>query len=108
MTNIKEGDFFKVIEVGGRTIELRYGYYVPELERGRIDLMPIYPDFKENPLYTTDGYAIITADQDICEHFKPKLKISKECWCNDCAYIEKHEEFISICHCPMNRERRNE
>ncbi len=108
MNNIRDGDLYKIIELGGRTIELRYGYYDPALDRGRIDPMPIYPNFKKAPLYTADRYAIVTADQDVCEHFTPKPRISGEGWCNDCEYLEKHEEFLGICRCPMNRERKNE
>ena len=37
MTEIKEGDLHMLFCLGGRTIELRYGYYDPELERGKIE-----------------------------------------------------------------------
>ncbi len=108
MTNIKEGDFCKAVEVGGHTIKVYYGYNEPELERGRIDLMPIYPNFIERPLYTTYGYAIVRADQDICKHFSPKPKASNEGWCNDCELFDKCEEFIGICKCPHNGVHKNE
>jgi hypothetical protein len=105
MPDVKEGDFYKTIEIGGRKLELRYGYYNPELERGRIEPMPIFPNFKKTPLFTIEGEAFVTADQDICEHFQPKQKISGENWCNDCVYLEKHEEFVGLCKCPHNREK---
>lgn len=104
MTGIKEGDLHKLFRLGGRTIELRYGYYDPQLERGKIDPTLIYPNFKKEPLYTDDGVPFVTADQDICEYFKPKSEISGEGWCNDCQHIEKHEEFIGLCRCYMRRK----
>ena len=107
MTNAREGDLYCVIELGGHTVEVRYGYYDPELERGNIEPTPIYPNFKENPLYTEDGVPFVTADQDICEYFEPRSKISEEGWCNDCTYLEKYEEFIGLCQNPY-RQRQNE
>ena len=64
------------------------------------------PSFKvkAGALYTKDGIPFVTADQDICEWFNPKLEISSENWCNDCEYIEKHEEFIGLCKCPFRKK----
>lgn len=104
MDSVKEGALYKLVKLGGRTIELRYGYYDAELERGNIELTPIYPNFYKDPLYTKDGIPFVTADQDICEWFNPKLEISSESWCNDCEYIEKHEEFIGLCKCPFRKK----
>lgn len=101
--NIREGDLCKIIEIGGRRFEIRYGYYDAELERPYNAPMPIYPDFLKDPMYTTDGYAFVTGDQDICNHFNPKPRISDEGWCNDCTLFEKHEEFIGICKCQKRR-----
>ena len=108
MQGIKEGDLYKVITAGGRTFEIRYGYYDPVLERGHTDPMPIFPDFIKHPIYTTDGYLFVTADQEICEHFSPKSNISGEGWCNDCECLEHCEEFLGICRSPERRERKNE
>ena len=108
MRDIKEGDLYKVIEAGGRTFEIRYGYYDPALERGRTDLMPIFPNFIKDPLHTTDGCPFVTADQEVCEHFLPKSSVSGEGWCNDCEYLEHCEEFLGICRSPERRKRKNE
>ena len=99
----REGDLYKTVSVFGEDFELRYGYYDPELERGKIEPTLIYPNFKEKPLYTDDGVPFVMADQDICEHFLPKPKISSEGWCNDCLHMEKHEEFIGLCRCELRR-----
>lgn len=107
MTEIREGDLCKIVEIGGHTFEIRYGYYDPELERGRNEPMPLYPNFLKEPLYTTDGYPLVTGDQDICKHFSPKPKISGEGWCHDCEFFEKHEEYLGICRCE-NRKRKND
>lgn len=101
MVGIKEGDLYRCFELGGRGIELRYGYYDPDLERGNIEPTPIYPNFKAHPLHTEDGTPFVTADQDICKHFDPKPDISSEGWCNDCKHFERHEEFIGLCRCPL-------
>lgn len=108
MRDIKEGDLYKVIEAGGHTFEIRYGYYDPELERGHTDLMPIFPNFVNEPLYTVDGYPFVTVDQEICRQFSSKLRISGEGWCNDCTYLEHCEEFIAICRNPQRMKRKNE
>ena len=108
MRDVKEGDLYKVIEAGGRTFEIKYGYYDPALERGHSDPMPIFSDFIKAPLYTIDGCPFVTADQEICPYFRPKLRISEEGWCNDCTYLEHCEEFLGICRSPARRERQNE
>lgn len=104
MTNIREGDLCKIVEIEGHTFKIRYGYYEPELERGRNNPMPIYPDFLKEPLYTAAGHPFVTADQEICRYFSPKPKISGEGWCNDCRHLEKHDEFLGICKCPKRRK----
>ncbi len=104
MTNIREGDLCKIVEIEGHIFEIRYGYYDPELERERNDPMPIYPNFLKEPQYTAAGYPFVTADQEICQHFHPKSNISGEGWCNDCRHLEKHEEFLGICRCPKRQK----
>ncbi len=103
---IKEGDLYKVIEIEGRTFEIRYGYYEPELERGKMDPIPVFPNFLKEPLRTADGYPFATADQEICRYFKSKPKISGEGWCNDCEFLEKLEDFLGICKNEKNKIKR--
>ncbi len=102
MDRVKEGDLYKLITVGNIPFEIRYGFY-GDIERAHCEPMPIYPNFVESPRYTIDGYPFVTADQEVCEHFKPKPKISSEGWCNDCEYLEKHEEFIGVCKCKKRK-----
>ncbi len=104
MKKIKEGDLYKVVEIEGRTFEIRYGYYEPELEQTHNEPMPIFPNFLKEPQYTDEGYPFVTGDQDICKHFRPKSKISGEGWCNDCVCFVKHEEYIGVCRCECNKK----
>ena len=104
--NFKEGDVYKIINVEGVTFEIRYGYYDPEIERGNIEPMPIFPDFIKKPQFTEKGYMFITADQPRCKHFKPKPKISDEGWCNDCEHLQLYGTCLGVCRCEQNK--RNE
>lgn len=101
----KEGDIYKSLEIEGVSFEIRYGYYDPELERGRIEPMPIFPNFEDDPQYTKKGYMFITADQAICKHFEPKSRESDEGWCNDCKHLELYESCLGVCRCENNRKR---
>ncbi len=96
--NIREGDLYKIVEVAGRSFEIRYGYSCED-ERNRWEPTPIYPDFLITPEYTAEGYPFATAYQDICEHYSPKPKVTGENWCNDCTLFDKQEEYIGICKC---------
>ena len=104
----KEGDLYKIIEIEGTRFEIYYGYENPEYERESNYPMPMFPNFKKNPQYTVSGFPFVTGYQDICEHFKPKPKISGEGWCNDCEYFDRCEEYLGICRCEARRERQNE
>ena len=105
----KEGDLYKVLTAYGVAFELRYGYY-EEIDRENMHPMEIYPNFLENPVYTTEGIPFATAMQKICKHFKLK---SKECdegednTCYQCGYYEKCEELLGVCRC-KTRQRKNE
>ena len=105
----KEGELYKIITAHGKTFELRYGYY-EEIDRESMHPMEIYPNFLENPVYTTEGIPFATAMQKPCKHFKLK---SKECdagednTCYHCTYYEKCEELLGVCRC-KTRQRKNE
>lgn len=103
MDKRKEGELYRVITVANTRFEIRYGFYA-EIERLHWDPMPIFPDFKETPCYTEDGYGFASADQEICEHFKPRPRVSSEGWCNDCTHFEVGEEFIGICRCEKRKK----
>ena len=67
---VKEGDLYRVLEIGGARFEIRYGYY-EELDRvGKYnDPIPIYPNFLENPQYNNEGYPFVTEMQDTCVYY---------------------------------------
>ena len=81
-----------IIELFGHTIELRYGYY-EEFEREHNDPVPIYPNFIKEPAYL-DGYPLVTAMQDVCEHFDGD---DAEIGCLVCKYYERCEDLIGKC-----------
>lgn len=101
MSRIRDGDIYKIVELFGHTFELRYGYY-EEYERGRGDPIPIYPDFKKNPVYTNEGFPFVTQMQELCEHGKSKFD---EGCCIDCEHYQDGEDLIGICTNKANKKR---
>ncbi|MBQ8184988.1 MAG: hypothetical protein IJ036_04290 [Lachnospiraceae bacterium] len=98
----KEGDIYKTVTVGQYTFELCYGYY-EEFERDSGEPVVIYPDLREQKIYTQNGQPIVTAIQDPCVHYEvPQQKSRDEC-CNDCVHFEDPEDEIGICKCPHNQ-----
>ena len=102
----KEGDLYKVVNTYGRTFELRYGYY-GECDR-KYDPDVIYPDFIKEPVYTDDGTPFVTMVQDACKNYRGEAKRTPDTTCAECKYFERDEDWIGICKCPHNRERKNE
>ncbi len=109
MSSLKEGNLYKVLTVEGKTFEIRYGYY-SDSEREIWEPTPLFPNFEKNPMYTDCGHSFVTAEQDVCEHFSPKPKISGENWCADCIYYGHGEEIIGVCKCDERKSifRQNE
>ena len=103
MNNIKEGELYKTVELHGHRIELRYGYY-EEYERERGEPIPIYPDLSEKPIYTEDGFPIVTQMQDLCEN--GKCRFSDGC-CGECEYFRQCVEMFGICTNPQNQKNNN-
>ena len=50
MIKPQEGELFKIITLGGKSFEIKYGYY-EDYERNMGDPIPIYPDFIKAPCY---------------------------------------------------------
>lgn len=98
MNGIRDGDVYKIINIYGRTFEIRYGYY-EEYERELGEPIPIYPNFKENPVYTADGKLFVTQMQEICGYGSSKFK---EGFCADCKYFKQGEDLIGVCQNPKN------
>jgi len=105
----KEGNVYKVITTFGKTFELKYGYY-EECDRQSPLCRPvvIYPDFIKEPVYTDDGTPFVTMVQDACKSYMGETKRTPDTTCAECKYFERGEDWIGICKCPHNRERKNE
>ena len=98
----KEGDLYMVINSYGHTFELRYGFY-EESDREYGEPVAIYPDLKKNPIYTKDGYPLVTAVQIPCEHYKVSQGHAPEECCSDCIYYKDSKKEIDICLCEKKR-----
>ena len=94
----REGDIFDIVHVGGHQFTIRYGYY-EEAERGKVDPIPIYPCFIRNPMYTVEGYPLVTRIQDVCEHYCTDEDSGGDGWCADCIHCQNAHEEIGICRC---------
>ncbi len=100
----REGELYRVIEIGGHRFELRFGYY-EDFERESGEPVVIYPDLSEQMLYDGDGKRIVTAIQDPCRHYSvPEEKAREECCC-DCQYYRYCGDDIGICACAENDRR---
>ncbi len=99
----KEGDLYMKISLHGYTFELRYGYY-EEADRQNGEPVAIYPDLRNNPIYTKDGYPIVTAVQIPCEHYKVATGCVLEDCCSDCIYYNDSKKEIEVCLCENKRK----
>lgn len=108
MHNIpKEGDLYMEVNRYGYTFELRYGYY-EETDRKCGEPVAIYPDLKNNPIYTAEGYRLVTAVQTPCEYYNVAGDFIPEECCGDCIYYNDSKNEIDICLCEINREQAND
>ena len=89
----RDGDLYRIIFINGKTFEIRYGYY-EEFERDRNDPVPIYPNLLERPVYDGDGRPIVTAMQDVCDHFDGSCG---EIGCYGCAHYKAVEDLMGVC-----------
>ena len=96
----KDGDLYKVVTIHDVRFELRYGYY-EEFEREIGEPIPIYPDFKRSPQYTSEGYPFVTQMQELCEHGESRFQ---EGCCADCHHFVDEGELFGICNCSENRK----
>lgn len=102
---VREGDLYKEIEVFGNKFTLRYGYYEEKDRHNPLCRpIPIYPDFRENPIYTKEGTPYATEIQDACEHFKSYARRTEDSTCGECAHYRRGSDWIGVCKCEMRRE----
>ena len=99
--NNLEGEFYKELKAYGKCFQIYYGYY-EECDRQHplVDPIPIYPDFREHPSFTDDGYPFVTEMQDACEHFSARQSGDL---CYDCEHYRHGDEFLGICICEAHR-----
>lgn len=102
MDTPKEGALYKALEIFDHRIELKYGYY-EERERARGEPIPIYPDFKSHPLYTKEGYPLVTQMQGLCTNGSSPYE---DGCCVDCTFYVQGEDLIGICKNSKNRQER--
>lgn len=94
----KEGQLHSVVHIDDHSFELRYGYCD---ERDRITGEPyiLYPDLQKHPIYTKDGYRIVTALQSACPHYiHPPDREQEDC-CYTCSFYPDSHAEIGICGC---------
>ncbi len=97
----KEGDLYKKLVIEGHIFELKYGYY-EDFERNHPPVV-IFPDLALNPLYTKDGYRLVTQIQDSCEHYTTAKGQEEENWCADCIHFSGEHKEIGICRHHKNK-----
>ena len=101
MNKARDGDLYKIVSLFGKSFHIKYGYY-EEYERTRGEPIPIYPDFKKEPIYTEDGYPIVTQMQELCEMGESNFS---DGICADCKYYEHGDDLIGRCTCEANRKK---
>ena len=104
MKKANEGDLYKVVELGGRVFELRYGYYADyERDSAFGDPIPIYPNLQNEHVHTDEGFRIVTQMQTVCQVGRSRFK---DGLCVDCLYFHPGEDLFGICSCETNRQKR--
>ena len=96
MNKARDGDLYKIVSLFGKNLHIKYGYY-EEYERTHGEPIPIYPDFKKEPIYTDDGYPLVTQMQELCEMGESKFK---EGLCADIIAVEgkPFEDIAALNH----------
>ena len=97
----EEGALYKSVTVYGRTFDLYYGYY-EEYERNSVynEPVPIYPDLAAFPVYSDDGYRLVTEMQAACDRYTGN---AEESICYGCAHFERGEELFGRCLYEMRK-----
>ncbi len=98
-----EGQLYKIIHIDEHRFELRYGYN-EEYEREHCHPVVLFPDLESDPRHTRDGYPIVTAVQEPCEHYTVPPGQTPEQWCADCIYYPGIHCEMGICSCEERRK----
>ena len=103
MDKVKEGSLYKVIEIDNITLEIKYGYYDDADRYSKYnEPIPVYPNFKETPIYTCEGYPLVTKIQDKCDYFLGKKDVDE---CYGCKHFTEEDDMIGICSCIENKKK---
>ena len=96
----KEGEFYKRVEICGHTFELYYGYYEDcDRESPLCEPIPIYPDLIKYPIYTKEGFPIVTKMQDACDLYDGDEIKTSDTTCADCKYFKQEKDWFGACAC---------
>lgn len=101
---IQAGDLYKKITVAGREFEIRY------MDFGTVDpdqpgyMIPDFPYFEDEPMYTDDQYPFTNRMNDSCEFYATNAE-HPDRWCNDCIYFKDAVEEIGVCRCTARKRR---
>ncbi len=98
----KEGDLYMTVSCYGHSLELRYGYY-EESDRINGEPVVLYPDLKNNPVYTEKGYPLVTAIQIPCKFYEATDSSAPEDCCSDCIFYGDSRNEIDICLCESRK-----
>ena len=98
-----EGQLYKIVQIDGHMFELRYGYH-EDFEREHCHPVVLFPDLENEPMFTQDGYRIVTAVQEPCRYYTVPAEQVPEQWCADCVYYPDVHQEIGICRSEEQRE----
>lgn len=91
----REGELFRVLSHEGKVFRIYYGYYDERERQSKYnEPIPIYPDFKKTPEFTSEGSPFVTGIQDVCEHYEGR---SPEDGCHSCKYYCGGDDLIGAC-----------
>lgn len=94
------------VTVHGYIFHIRYGYY-EESDREYGEPVAVYPDLKSEPVYSAEGYPLVTAIQQPCEYYTVHSGREKEDCCSDCIHYPNSRDEIGICKCEDRRIKEN-
>lgn len=99
----QEGELYRTLALEGNEFPIYYGYYEQcDRENPEVEPMPIYPNFREHPQYTPQGWPYVTQMQDACQRYNGPPGEEQEC--AECRYFRSGVELLGTCTCPANRK----
>ncbi len=99
ITNIREGDLYKLIVIEDKSFEIRYGYNADYERENNGEPIPVLPDLTKELHYSQSGKRIVTFVQSPCIHFEMRCSNNDNDCCGDCSYYANNKEMIAPCEC---------